>query len=159
MKKFVFTLETPLRVKRTREREAEGELGVAVMREREFRQERDGLTGRFQTATESLSRGLERGDVTLAELKVHSTGFTALRRRIAESDQKVEAAEGEVLRVTQKLKVLMRERRVLEEAREQQLAAWKSEAEREQTHIVDDFVSAQRAMAAIRAKHKGGENG
>ena len=156
MKKFTFTLETPLRVKRTREREAEGELGVAAMREREFRQERDGLKNRFQAATESLSRGLERGDVTLAELKIHSTGFTALRRRIADSDQKVEAAEGEVLRVTQKLKVLMRERRVLEEAREQQLTAWRAEAEREQLHLIDDFVSAQSAMAAIQAKRNGG---
>jgi flagellar export protein FliJ len=156
MKRFTFTLETPLRVKKTREREAEGELGVAVMREREFRQERDGLTGRFQAAAESLTRRLEAGDVSLVDLRIHSTGFTALRRRIAESDQKVEAAESEVIRVTQKLKVLMRERRVLEEAKEQQLTAWRADAEREQMHIVDDFVSAQRTMAAIRAKRTGG---
>ena len=154
MKKFSFTLETPLRVKKTREKEAEGELGVAVQRERQFREEHSGLTSRFQTANESLSRRLEQGGVTLIDLKVHSTGFMALRKRIDDAEKKIESAESEVIRVTRKLQVLMKERRVLEEVREQQLTAWRSDVEREEMRQVDDYISAQRTMAVIQSRQE-----
>ena len=146
MKKFKFTLATPLRVKLTQERQMQGELAAATHRLRQMQEERDGLQFRFDTAAELYSQRLTQGGVSLADMKTHSIGFTALRMRIADSEKKTEAADSEVLRIAHRLQTLNRERRVLEEVRTKQLAAYRVEAEHERERQLDDFVSAQQAL-------------
>jgi flagellar FliJ protein len=141
MKKFKFTLEAPLKVKRILEKQQKAELAAVNARIAAFPRELKQLLDALVFQRQTYLKAVEAGELNAPEMSLWSVGFKAMRERIALQNKKIETAEGERRRIQRKLIELMKERKILEKLREKQLAEYRMELKAEDAAMIDDFVS------------------
>ena len=139
MKKFAFTLQTVLDVKRALEKQQMGELSDCNARIRGFEKKRRELTEREHAQHEEFRRQLEEG-ISPAELKLWRDANLTARDRVAYQMTVLEQAEGERLRIEKKLVGLMQERKILEKLREQQWENYRAEERRAAAAELAEFM-------------------
>lgn len=143
MKKFKFTLQAPLNVKTMLEKQQKAELAAVNARIADFQRELQELRDTLDSQRKTYLTGMENGEFTPADMSLWSLGFKAMRERIALQNKKIETAEGERRRVQRKLIELMKERKILEKLRENQLAEYRTALKAEDAAIIDDFVTSK----------------
>ncbi|MCL2030531.1 MAG: flagellar export protein FliJ [Oscillospiraceae bacterium] len=143
MKKFKFTLEAPLRVKRILEKQQMAELAAVNARLAEFRRELERLRDALDFQRRTYLESVEAGRLTAPEMSLWSVGFKGMRERIALQNKKIETAEGERRRIQRKLVELMKERKILEKLRDNQMAEYRLAQKAEDAAVIDDFVSSK----------------
>jgi flagellar FliJ protein len=139
MKKFRFTLQAALNVKKTLEKQAMGELSETNARIREFE----------RAQAENFALQEEQNTQYRADLEegINPTGMMfwrwaqlAVRDKIEYQSKVLEQAEGERARIEKKLIALIRERKILEKLRERQMEAYREEERREAAAELADFM-------------------
>jgi flagellar FliJ protein len=147
VKKFRFSLETVLKVKRQVEEQRQRELAmVQALRDKTLMQ--IGATenmvrdlGEAQQADRSRKIDLSTEEWYLARLQGLRQTLILLRRDLTVQEAALEAARTRAVEAA-------RERRVLEKLEESQLAAWHQKANAEEQSFMDEL--AQRADRAMR---------
>ena len=139
MKKFTFTLQSVLNVKRAIERQQMGELSVVNARIRECERVRQELIGREMGQHEEFRRQITEG-LSAAELSLWHIGNRAARERVEYQDKVLEQAEGERLRIEKKLIAAMQERKILEKLRDKQMETYRAEQQREAAEEMSEFM-------------------
>ena len=139
MKKFAFTLQSVLDIKRALEKQHMGELADCNARIRLFEERRAAAAEREHTQHEEFRRQLEDG-ISPAELSLWRNANLTARDRLAYETEVLEQAEGERLRIEKKLVNLMRERKILEKLREKQWEAYREEERRAAALELSEFM-------------------
>jgi flagellar FliJ protein len=139
MKKFQFTLQSVLNVKRALEKQQMGELSAVNARIREFERVRQQLLEREMGQHEEFRRQIGEG-MSGAELRLWSVANRSARERVEYQDTVLEQAEGERLRIEKKLVNLMQERKILEKLREKQWEAHRAGQQRETALEMAEFM-------------------
>ncbi|MDR0293402.1 MAG: flagellar FliJ family protein [Oscillospiraceae bacterium] len=140
MRKFVFTLQTVLNVKRALEKQHMAELSACNARIREFERVRLELIEREMGQHEAFRRQLSEG-VSPAELQLWGIANRAARERVEYQDKVLEQAEGERMRIEKKLIGVMQERKILENLRDKQREIYRAEQQRETAMEMTEFLS------------------
>ncbi|MDR0324838.1 MAG: flagellar FliJ family protein [Oscillospiraceae bacterium] len=139
MKKFKFTLQSVLNVKRAQEKQQIGELTECNARIRRFEQARQELMEREMGQHEEFRRQIGEG-LSPAELRLWGIANRAARERVEYQDKVLEQAEGERLRIEKKLIAVMQERKILEKLRDKQKEAYRAEQQRETAIEMAEFM-------------------
>lgn len=139
MKKFVFTLQAVLNVKRAVEKQLMGELAECNARIRSFEELRRELIVRESEQHEEYRRQLSEG-LSPAEMQIWGFSNRAARERVEYQDKVLEQAEGERARIEKRLVAAMQERKILEKLREKQWEEYRVEEQREAAAAVAEFV-------------------
>ena len=139
MKKFIFTLQAPLNVKRAQEKQLMGELAECNARIREFER----VLQEHLAFKEEQNRRYEK-DITEG-LTPYSMMFwrwahLTIRDRILYQQNVLETAEGERARIETRLITVMRDRKVLEKLREAQWEEYRAEERRQAAVEIAEFV-------------------
>ncbi|MCL1806834.1 MAG: flagellar export protein FliJ [Oscillospiraceae bacterium] len=139
MKRFRFTLQSVLNVKRALEKQQMGELSVVNARIRTIEQKRQELIGIEMSQHEGFRRQMTEG-MTSADLKLWGGANRAARERVEYQDKVLEQAEGERMRIEKKLIAAMQERKILEKLREKQWEQYRAEQQREAAAEMAEFI-------------------
>jgi flagellar FliJ protein len=139
MKKFRFTLQSVLDVKRALEKQQMGELAACNARIRAFEKKRLEQIERECAQHEEFKRQLEDG-ISPAELKLWREANLTARERVEYQEKVLEQAEGERLRIEKKLVGLMQERKILERLREKQWENYRAEERRAAASELAEFM-------------------
>jgi len=139
MKKFAFTLQSVLNVKRALEKQHMGELAATNLRLRGFEERRRELIEREGAQHEEFRLKMEEG-ISSAELMMWRDANYAVRERVEYQNTVIEQAEGERLRIEKRLVVLMQERKILEKLREKQFEDYKAEERRAAAAEMTEFM-------------------
>jgi flagellar FliJ protein len=140
MKKFTFTLQSVLNIKRALEKQHMGELAACNIRIRAFEEKRRELAGRERAQHEEFMKKLEDG-ISSVELRLWHEANLAVRDRIEYQETVLEQAEGERLRIEKKLMTLMQERKILEKLREKQWENYRVEERRDMAAEMTEFMA------------------
>jgi flagellar FliJ protein len=139
MKKFAFTLQSVLNVKRALEKQHLGELAACNIRIRGFEEKRRELIKRESGQHEEFRQKLEEG-ISSAELMMWRDANFAARERVDYQNTVIEQAEGERLRIEKRLMILMQERKILEKLREKQWEDYRAEERRAAAAEMTEFM-------------------
>jgi len=139
MKKFTFTLESVLNVKRALEKQQMGELADCNARIRTFEQRRRETMEKECAQHEEFRQRLAEG-ISPAELKLWRDANITARERVEYQEKVLEQAEGERMRIEKRLVGLMQERKILEKLKEKQWENYRIEERREAAAEVTEFV-------------------
>jgi flagellar FliJ protein len=139
MKKFAFTLQSVLDVKRALEKQQMGELADCNARIRTFEEKRREMAERECAQHEEFKRKLEDG-ISSAELRLWRDANLTARERVEYQEKVLEQAEGERLRIEKKLVSLMQERKILEKLREKQWENYRVEERRVVAAEMSEFM-------------------
>ena len=139
MKRFAFTLQTVLNVKRALEKQHMGELTECNARIRRFEQIRQELITREMGQHEEFRRQISEG-LSPAGLQVWGIANRAARERVAYQDKVLEQAEGERLRIEKRLVAAMQERKILEKLRDKQWEIYRAEQQKEAALEMTEFM-------------------
>ncbi|MDR1691924.1 MAG: flagellar export protein FliJ [Oscillospiraceae bacterium] len=139
MKKFSFTLQSVLNVKRAQEKQRMGELAECNARIRENRRLLQESYDHQQAQNVLYQREYEDG-MKPYRLRMWGWAMNALRDRIAYRKKVLETAEGELARIQKALVTVMQERKMLESLREKQMEEYRAEERRENDAVIAEFV-------------------
>jgi flagellar FliJ protein len=139
MKKFQFTLQTVLNVKRAQEKQKIAELTECNARILEFERLYEERLNYEREQNERYRKELEEGLTPLYMMFWRWSQLT-LREQIAFRKRVLEDAEGERLRIEKALIAAMRERKVLERLREKEWETYRAEAQREEAAELAEFM-------------------
>ena len=139
MKKFTFTLQSVLNVKRALEKQYMGELSECNARIRRFEQKRQELIEREAGQHEEFRRQTGEG-LSPADWQLWGIANRAARERVAYQEKVLEQAEGERARIEKKLVAAMQERKILEKLRDKQQEAYRMEQQREAALEMSEFM-------------------
>ncbi len=139
MKKFVFTLQSVLNVKRAQEKQRMGELAECNARIREHETLLQDCLEHERAQNALYRKELEEG-LTPFWLRSWSWAHRAIRERIDYQRKVLEQAEGERVRIQKSLVAAMQERKMLEKLREKQWEEYRAEERKETEAAVSEFV-------------------
>ncbi len=140
MKAFKFTLQSPLNVKITLEKQHMAELASCEARIRMFREELEGLHQHLTSEREKYKQEVLEG-VKPADLQIWATGFRAINETIEKQKEKIEVAEDEKKRIQKRLLQVINERKTFEKLKEKQFEEYKLKVKAEDAAAIDDFLS------------------
>ena len=143
MKKFIFTLQAVYNYKLTVEKKQKDDLKKAQNALRLLREEEARLEESFLRNSEALDLVLEKNENVAEELPKFDAYFRFLREAKANLQERIEAAEAEKNRILNILITTMKEIKVYEKLREEQMKAHVEEVAREDAKEIDDIVSFQ----------------
>ncbi len=139
MKKFVFTLQSVLNVKRAQEKQRLGELSECNARIHEHEALLQDCLDHEREQNAQYLRELEEG---MTPFWLQSWGWAqrTIRERIEYEKKVLEQAEGERARIRKALIAAMQERKMLEKLREKQWEEYRSEERKENEAAVSEFI-------------------
>jgi flagellar FliJ protein len=130
MKKFIFSLQAVLNVKRAQEKQKIAELTECNARIREFERMYEELLFQEREQNERYRKELEEG-LTPLYMMFWRWAQMAVKEQINYRKRVLEDAEGERQRIETALIAAMKERKVLEKLREKEWEAYRVEQQRE----------------------------
>lgn len=140
MKKFKFTMQTLLNVKRTLEKQQTGDLAECNARllsaEKTHEELLDNRIQKNRLYEKMITEGL-----TAHDLRLWRNSFEAIKEQIARSADLIIQIEKERDEKQNILLETMRERKMLENLREKQLEEYGVEQRREDAAMIDEFLS------------------
>ncbi len=138
MKKFKFKLQTLLDLREAREKEIKNELAALLsiqnierMKQEEFRAKMAAESGRF-------AGKMRKGDFSYAESRMYERFVEFGHRVIEVAQQRIDAMEGEISKVRERLVEASREKRIVEKLRERKKEEYLYELNREIAKENDD---------------------
>jgi flagellar FliJ protein len=139
MKRFRFTLQSVLNVKRAQEKQKIAELTECNARIREFERMLDEQLATERQQNEQYRQELEEG-ITPLYMMFWRWAQLAIRDKIEYRRKVLDEAEGERQRIETALVAAMRERKVLEKLREKEWEAYRAGQQREVAAELAEFM-------------------
>ncbi|MDR1668629.1 MAG: flagellar export protein FliJ [Oscillospiraceae bacterium] len=139
MKKFVFTLQSVLNVKRAQEKQRMGELTECNARIRKSEAILEECLAHERAQNAQYLKDLQQG-LTPFRLQCWGWAHRAIRERIDYRRKVLEQAEGERVRIQKALVTAMQERKMLEILREKQWEEYRAEERKENDAVIAEFV-------------------
>ncbi|MCL2003396.1 MAG: hypothetical protein FWG72_05255 [Oscillospiraceae bacterium] len=139
MKRFQFSLQSVLKVKRAQEKQQIAELTECNARIREFERLLEELFSEERAQNERYRQELEEG-ITPLYMMFWRWAQMAVRDKIEYRKKVLEEAEGERQRIETALVAVMRERKVLERLREKEWEEYRAEQQRESAAELAEFM-------------------
>lgn len=154
MKKFIYSLQPLLGVKRTLEQQQKNELASAEARLQDLKQTLANIKTRFEIRRTEFTNKLKEGMIPY-DITAYAIGFEALRDKEKRQLLKIDEQAEEVNRIRGELIETMRERKMLENLRERHYSEYLEEVKRENEKIIGDFVANKLAMTSIGGDKNG----
>ena len=142
MKRFVFTFQTLYSVKKLLEKQAQGELALIEARRQERLRARMALTNWYDEQVEAYQGELAKG-VNVPKMQNYSLFFEYLQDEIDAVDVAIAEIEKEKRACQDKLVMLMKEIKALDNLRDSQFQRYLAELAKEQELELSDFVNFQ----------------
>ena len=139
MKKFVFKLDTLLRVKKSKEDEIKRRLAEKNREAESVRAEIKGAETELKEFQTSVKEHRSEGGESVAELRQSVSYRNALKIKLLKAGQKLDNVMVEAYGINQELIKAAQERRAVEIIREKRYEEWKKENAAAEQKFIDDL--------------------
>jgi flagellar FliJ protein len=140
MKRFVFKLETLLRVKKTEEATAQKNLAEAQMVLKEYQEQRSKLVNERLELEESV-RSNQKFILSTEELSANFAYLLQLQKWIAQQEDAIMHAENIVAQKRQELVEAMKSKKSIESLKEKQYLEWQKDIEEKERKFLDELAT------------------
>ena len=140
MKKFVFSLQGVLDIKRKLEGQAKVNFGVARARLNAEEEKRDAIAARRDGYRDELSAAMS-GRLDVTKIKRCEDAIDVLEESLAAQEMAVNRAEKQVELMRNRLNAVVMERKTIEKLREKKFAEYMKEYDAEERKAIDELTS------------------
>jgi flagellar export protein FliJ len=137
MKKFTFRFQTLLKTKEIEVNQAIHELGVAEKVVYEIQGAIDTITAEIEEV-KGLIQKMQRAPESLHELEENQAYFANLEKNKLRHQDELMRAQNEVGKQKQRLKTMLKEKKIIENLKEKQYNAWKQGIKKWEEKLIDE---------------------
>jgi len=139
MKKFVFKLDTLLRVKRNKEDEIKRRLAIKNREAETVRGEIEAAQAELKNFQRNVKENRTQGGESVADLRQSVSHRNALKIKLLKAGQRLDNVMVEAYGINQELIKAAQERRAVEIIREKRYEEWKKENAAAEQKFIDDL--------------------
>lgn len=137
MGKFSFRLQSLLNVKRQMEDSLKNELGKAIRKLEEEKDELKGMENAREECIDGFNSGTSRG-ITVEKILEYNAYLALLNEKIARQKEYVNSLQKNVDKIRENLLKVMQERKMLDKLKERKYQNYLDESKREEQRLQDE---------------------